>query len=225
ADALPLAAGELVWEAVEVLRVEADDLEQLLHTLLDLGAAAEVVHLERLADDRANALARVQRRVRVLEDHRHLAPDRPHCRARELGDVAALERGRAAGRLEQLDHAAGQRRLAAARLAHDPERLARLDAEADAVDRLHRGDLLLEDDPAGDREVLLDVVDDEELVAGELERGALDALGRLRLGSAQLTSASVPSTALADSRSRVSWSRWQRPRWTPCAPVTGSSPG
>ena len=43
-----------------------------------------------------------------------------------------------------------------------------LSVKLTAVDRLHRGDLLLEDDPAGDREVLLDVVDDEELVACEL---------------------------------------------------------
>ena len=35
--------------------------------------------------------------------------------------------------------------------------------EGDAVDRPHAGDLLLEDDPAGDREVLLQVLDGEEL--------------------------------------------------------------
>ena len=78
ADALPLAARELVREAVVVLGVQADDLEQLLHAALDLGLGAELVHLERLGDDEADALARVQRRVRVLEDHHHLAPDRPH---------------------------------------------------------------------------------------------------------------------------------------------------
>ena len=41
ADALALAAGELVREAVVVLRVEADDLEQLLDAPLDLGVGAE----------------------------------------------------------------------------------------------------------------------------------------------------------------------------------------
>ena len=40
-----------------------------------------------------------------------------------------------------------------------------LHREADAVDRLDRADLLLEDDPARDREVLLQVLDDEQLVA------------------------------------------------------------
>ena len=37
--------------------------------------------------------------------------------------------------------------------------------ERDAVDRLNLRDRLLEDDPARDREVLLDAVDDEQLVA------------------------------------------------------------
>ena len=58
-----------------------------------------------------------------------------------------------------------ERRLAAARLAHDAERLARFTVRADAVDRLHGGDLLLEDDPARDREVLRDVLDLEQGVA------------------------------------------------------------
>ena len=42
ADALALAARELVREAVVVLRVEADDLQQLLDAALDLGVGAEL---------------------------------------------------------------------------------------------------------------------------------------------------------------------------------------
>ena len=53
ADPLALAAGELVREAVVVLGVQADDLEQLLHAALALGVGADAVHLERLADDRS----------------------------------------------------------------------------------------------------------------------------------------------------------------------------
>ena len=166
ADALALAAGELVREAVVVLRVQPDDLEQLLHAALDLGRRAELVDLERLGDDEADPLARVQGRVRVLEDHHHLAADRPHLGPRELGDVAPLEDDPARGRVEQAHDAARHRRLAAARLADDAEGLALADGEADAVHGLHRGDLLLEDDPARDREVLLQILDDEELVAG-----------------------------------------------------------
>ena len=183
ADALALAAGELVREAVVVLRVEADDLEQLLDAALDLGVGAELVHLERLGDDEADALARVQRRVRVLEDHHHLAPDRPHLRAREVRDVAPVEDDLAAGRVEQAHDAARHRRLAAAGLADDAERLALVDGEGDAVDGLDGADLLLEDDPARDREVLLQVLDDEQLVArarrlGRRRSGGLPGRGR-----------------------------------------------
>ena len=69
ADPLPLSAGELVREAVVVLGVEPDDLEQLLDAALALRVGARAVDLERLGDDEADALARVERGVRVLEDH------------------------------------------------------------------------------------------------------------------------------------------------------------
>ena len=78
ADPLPLPARELVREAVVVLGVEADDLEQLLDAALALGRRADAVELERLADDEPDPLARVERRVRVLEHHHHVAPQRAH---------------------------------------------------------------------------------------------------------------------------------------------------
>ena len=180
ADALALAAGELVREAVVVLRVQPDDLEQLLDALLDLRLGAHLVHLERLGDDEADALARVQRRVRVLEDHHHLAPVRTHLGAGQARDVAAVEDDPAGRRIEEAHDAARHRRLAAAGLADDAERLALADREGDAVDGLHRGDLLLEDDSARDGEVLLQVLDDEELVAAHAAvRRRGDGDGRL----------------------------------------------
>ncbi len=60
ADALALPTGELVREAVVVLGVEADDLEELLHAALLLGRRPDPVDLERLADDVADALASVE---------------------------------------------------------------------------------------------------------------------------------------------------------------------
>src|SRR6266511_66234 len=153
---------------VVVLRVEADHLEQLLDAPLDLGSRPQLVYLERLGDDEADALARIERSVGILEDHHHLAPDRPHARPRETRDVATVEDDLAVGRVEQPHDAAGKGGLAATRLAHDPERLSRLDGEAHAVDRFHGADLLLEDDPARDREVLLDVLDDEQVFSHQL---------------------------------------------------------
>ena len=43
--------------------------------------------------------------------------------------------------------------------------LALPDRERDPVDRLHGRDLLLENDPARDREMLLEILDDEQLAA------------------------------------------------------------
>ena len=174
ADPLALPAGELVREAVVVLRVEADDLEQLLDAALDLRVGADLVHLERLGDDEADALALVQARVRVLEDHHQLAADRAHVGPVQVRDVAAVEGDPAARRIEQAHQAARHRRLAAARLADDAERLTLLDGEADPVDGLDARDLLLEDDPARDREVLDEVLDDEQVVAAPCRRPSTD---------------------------------------------------
>jgi ABC-type oligopeptide transport system ATPase subunit len=161
-DPLPLAARELVRIAVVVLGREAHELEQLGHVALDLAAVADVVDAQRIADDRAHPLARVERSVRVLEDHLHLPAQRLQLAAGELGDVAALEVDRARGELEQADDAAAERRLAATRFAHEPECLAGSHLEADAVHGVHPGDLALDDDALLDREVLADVVDLQE---------------------------------------------------------------
>ena len=61
ADALALPAGELVRVALGVLGVEAHRVQQLGDPLLALGLGADAVDLERLADDVADAHARVQR--------------------------------------------------------------------------------------------------------------------------------------------------------------------
>src|SRR6478609_5336803 len=69
----------------------------------DLVGAADAVDLERVRDDLPHAPARVQRRVRILEDHLQLAPVRPQLAMRERRDVGAAEPQRPARRLEQPD--------------------------------------------------------------------------------------------------------------------------
>src|SRR5439155_6002992 len=59
ADALSLTTRKLMREAVVVFGIEADDVEQLLYTPLRLGFGADLVHLERLGDDEADALPAV----------------------------------------------------------------------------------------------------------------------------------------------------------------------
>src|SRR4051812_41072781 len=112
-----------------------------------------------------------------------------------MGDVAPVEDDPAAGRIEQPHDAAREGRLAATGLADDPERLALVERERDAVDRPYRGNLLLEHDPLRDGEVLLDVLDDEQLAAGA-------------------HAAPTVSRSLAASRFFVSSSRWHASRWS-----------
>ena len=79
ADALALPAGELVRVAVDEARVQADQRQQLLHPRAHrLPPSPQVVDLDRLGDDVADRHARVERGVRVLEDHLHVAAHLAH---------------------------------------------------------------------------------------------------------------------------------------------------
>src|SRR5207302_8502521 len=98
ADALPLAAGKLMGVAVDEAGVQAHYAEQLLDPVLPLLSLREVVDVDRLADDVSHGLPRVERRVRVLKDHRHVAAQGAKTLAAQVADVAALEKDLAAGR-------------------------------------------------------------------------------------------------------------------------------
>ena len=63
ADALALAAGELVRIPVEVFRAQLYEPEQLVYTLLDL-TLRHVVHLERLGEQTTHGEAWMQRGLR-----------------------------------------------------------------------------------------------------------------------------------------------------------------
>src|SRR5262245_50364748 len=162
ADALALAAGELVGIAAQVIGQEADRLEQLHHALLALLARRrQLVNDQRLADDRADGHTRVQGRVRVLEDDLHFLAERAQRPLVECRHVPPLERDLAGRRLDQPEDRPAGRRLAAARLAYQPERLAGHDVERHVVDRVNPGHLAREQ-PAPNREVLLEVPDLEQ---------------------------------------------------------------
>src|SRR5262249_22192641 len=100
-----------------------------------LGApGADVVDLERLGDRGADGHARVQGRVRVLEDHLHVPAQRPERALRQPLDRLPVEDDAPRRRLVQPKQSATERRLAAARLADEAQRLARLDGEAHVLD-------------------------------------------------------------------------------------------
>ena len=140
ADALALAARELVRVAVAELGAQADLVEELAHARVERRGRAR----GRAARSGSPTICaarhpRVERRVRVLEDHVQLAPQRPQLAPREVRDVVALAAGSCpavGSSSRRMQFADG--RLAAARLADEPEHLARRDRERDAVDGVHR---------------------------------------------------------------------------------------
>ena len=91
ADALALAAGELVRIAVAHVACQADALEQLADAVVDLVAGHELVGQDRLGDDVAYAHARVERRVGILEDQLDVTAALLALCRRHLDEVLALE--------------------------------------------------------------------------------------------------------------------------------------
>ena len=87
--------------AVVVLGVEADHLEQLLDPRQHLASSGTILWTaQRRADDRADGVPRVQRGVRVLEDHLDRRGAAASARrVRQLRDVLALELIEPDGRL------------------------------------------------------------------------------------------------------------------------------
>ncbi len=224
-DALTLTAGELVRIAVVVLGVEPDHLQHPLHFLLDPALGLDALEPEGSADDRADGVPRVQRRVRVLEDHLHVPAHRTHSAHPEVSDVLALELDLAAGRFEQPGDQPPHRRLAAAGLAHDAQRLAGLDLEVEAVDRVHGADLPLQQ-ALLDREVLLESGHLQQgLARGDTVLGGHDAFAlrgdahRCVLGFLAHSFGAISSIQI---RSRCSLPRWQAAQ---CRLPTSASSG
>ena len=232
---------ELVRVAVERVRVDAHGLEQLAHLGLALRAVAHLVHEQRLADDVAHGHAPVEARVGVLEDHLHAAPLLAQGAAGEMREVGARVEHAPGRRADELQDGAARRALAAAALADQPERLALLDLEVDAVDRVDGAHLALEDDAAGDREVDAQVLDRDQGLVGRASCGHLGAgdqrvaveagagapgVGREELRRRLPSTPRPPASSAARSCSRAAGGRGPAagPRWSaasPCAARRG----
>jgi hypothetical protein len=132
-DPLPLAAGELVGVAVQVAPRQVDVLQQLLDPAGALGAREVLVGVEGLSDALRDHHRRVERGVRVLEDHLHRAADGAQLGAAQPRDVLPVDADAAAGGLDEPQHRPPGGGLARARLAHQPERLPLADAQVDSA--------------------------------------------------------------------------------------------
>ena len=80
--------------AVVVLGAQADAVEQILDAPLQVGAPGDPVQVQRVTDDLAHPLSRVQRGERVLEDHLHLTAHRTQLASRTPDEFLAEKRDR-----------------------------------------------------------------------------------------------------------------------------------
>ena len=138
ADALALAAGELVRIALGHVGQQADHARSARRRARDRHRGSPATPCTSSGSPMMSRTchARIERAVGVLVDHLHAPADRPHALLVVGGDVLALEHDAAGRRLQHAQHGEPGGRLAAAALADQPERLAAPQREADAVDRL-----------------------------------------------------------------------------------------
>ena len=125
---------------------DADALEQLVDALAHgLAVGVGIVQADGVADLARDALHRVERVERALEDERHLAPAQVahaalgaavHVHDAVVGGQVDRPREAPQAGSQELQHGQRGRRLAAARLARQAERLAASQLEGDARDDL-----------------------------------------------------------------------------------------
>ena len=182
ADPLALAARELVRVAGGRVGGQADGLEQLAHPLPRPGPAREAVRAERLADDAPDAVPRVERGERILEDHLHSPAQRPQRPLSEFGDVTAVEDDAPRGRLVEAQDRPPDGGLTAAGLADEAKGFAAADRQRHTVDCADVADMAVKDDAALDREVELEILElyERSGSVGALRRSHAVAATRVR---------------------------------------------
>ena len=208
AHALTLAAGELVGVAVAHVVREAHALQKLVNAAFHLVLRQDVVRDDGLGDDVADAHARVERSVGVLEDQLDVLAVALALGAFHGREVVPVEDDRARGGREQVHEHLAHGGLAAARFAHKPERLAAADLEAHVVDGLHVGRGSTEEVRLGG-EALGQVAHVEQDVLLGRRASGFDVLAH-RLPSSSFPSSSSSASRIsspAKSASAVSTSR------------------
>jgi hypothetical protein len=177
-------------------RRQADQFQQLAH--LAPRPVAHGVQGDRLLDLAPDPLHRVERVQRPLEHDRQARPaDGPQPAGLHGEDVLAVEQHLPAHRgaaREQPQQRTRQRRLAAARLAREPDGLARRDVEVDAADRLQRrAARVVGDVQVADREQRRRLLD--------LGRGAHQRSSRRR--GSRISSSAWPTSVNASTTSTI----------------------
>ena len=136
ADPLSLPARELVRVPLAIGWVETDPLHHAGHVRILLPARDEAMGHRRLADDVDDALARIERRHRILKDHLRREPGLVGFLAAKAAPLLPAPENIAVALRHDSGEDAPERRLSTAGLAHQPDDLARHDLEIDGIDRM-----------------------------------------------------------------------------------------
>ena len=116
--------------AAGVVGLQADEPEGRVDATLAL-PGGHALHPQPLGDAVADGGPRVERGERVLEHDLHLGPHPAQLRARRRQEILALVAQRAGVRIQEAQQQAPQGALAAPRLPHEAEHLARPHVEVD----------------------------------------------------------------------------------------------
>src|ERR1043166_6727514 len=116
--------------------MQADQAEQLADARIDVALALDQVEgADRLGNDGVDPEARIETRIRVLEDHLDAAAQSlPRLRLLRIGHRHAVDGDLTGTRRQAADHHARYRGLAGAGFADQRKGLAAPDVEGDAVD-------------------------------------------------------------------------------------------
>src|SRR5215813_15233971 len=113
--------------------MESDHLQQLADQAPAPCRVLFTVDFERLGDGAAHPHARIERAERILEDDLHALSRLPQLVGSERHEVPPLEAHVARGGLDETKDQSTRGRLPAPRLAHQPQRLSRLEGKVHAV--------------------------------------------------------------------------------------------
>nr|WP_236637981.1 hypothetical protein [Mangrovicoccus ximenensis] len=134
ADALALAAAELVRITAEMFVAEPDQPQQFRDARRPVGGGQRQVQPERLVEHLADRHARVQRGIRVLEHHLQAAVHARELPRVEPPDIVAVQHDLALRRLDQPHQAARHGRFARTAFADQGQGAPRMQVEIDSVD-------------------------------------------------------------------------------------------
>jgi hypothetical protein len=118
-------------------RIQPDELEQLAHARLLCLARADLVNDERLPHRGPDAHARVQRRVRILEDDLKVSSGAAKLGRRQRPHVHVLEDDLAGRGFDEPQDAPARRRLPRTGFTDQAEGFARLDVKRHVIHRTH----------------------------------------------------------------------------------------